>query len=169
MRQTTQANPIANNRSAGVVTHGASSGIGGAVRGAPSGCLEEARGDVAVHSFGPAEVMTVGVENLPPNTKFDLCLLQLPGRGGGPFGIASYEGDIETNAQGDGKGVFIGRFNRETFTMAPDRAARRRSFTVTVLTMMPRAIQTSPPSTRTTSGCSSTRRGPPGGVVAPIR
>jgi hypothetical protein len=120
MRQTTQANPIANNRSAGVVTHGASSGIGGGVRGAPSGCLEEARGDVAVHSFGPAEVMTVGVENLPPNTKFDLCLLQLPGRGGGPFGIASYEGDIETNAQGDGKGVFIGRFNRETFTMAPD-------------------------------------------------
>jgi hypothetical protein len=86
----------------------------------PSGCLEGARGDVAIHSFGPAEVMTVGVENLPPNTKFDLFLLQLPGRGGEPFGIASYEGDIETNAQGDGTGVFIGRFNRETFTMAPD-------------------------------------------------
>ena len=84
----------------------------------PSGCLEGTRGDVAIHSFGPAEVMTVGVENLPPNTKFDLFLLQLPKE---PFGIASYEGDIETNAQGDGKGVFIGRFNRETFTMAPDR------------------------------------------------
>jgi hypothetical protein len=87
----------------------------------PSGCLEGARGDVTIQSFGPAEVMVVGVENLAPNTKFDLFLLQLPGRGGvEPFGIASYEGDIETNAQGDGKGVFIGRFNRETFVMAPD-------------------------------------------------
>ena len=87
---------------------------------APGGCLEGARGDVAIHSFGPAEVMTVGVENLPSNTKFNLFLLQLPGRGEEPFGIASYEGDIETNAQGDGKGVFIGRFSRETFVMAPD-------------------------------------------------
>jgi hypothetical protein len=87
----------------------------------PNGCLEGTRGDVAIHSFGVAEVMTVGVENLPPNTKFNLFLLQLPGRSGESFGIASYEGDIETNAQGDGKGVFIGRFNRETFVMAPDR------------------------------------------------
>ena len=87
----------------------------------PSGCLEGARGDVAIHSFGPAEVMTVGVENLTPNTKFNLFLLQLPGRGEEPFGIASYEGDIETNAQGDGKGVFIGRFNKETFVMAQGR------------------------------------------------
>ena len=87
----------------------------------PSGCLEGARGDVTIQSFGPAEVMVVGVENLAPNTKFDLFLLQLPGRGGvEPFGIASYEGDIETDAQGDGKGVFIGRFNRETFVVAPD-------------------------------------------------
>lgn len=91
----------------------------------PSGCLEDANGavasgDVAIHSFGPAEIMVVGVENLPPNTKFNLFLLQLPGRSGGPFGIASYEGDIVTNAQGDGKGVFIGRFNQETFVVAPD-------------------------------------------------
>jgi hypothetical protein len=88
----------------------------------PSGCLEGAggavaSGDVTISSFGPAEVMVVEVTNLPPNTKFDLFLLQLPGRDRGPFGIASYEGDIWTNAQGDGKGVFIGRFNRETFVM----------------------------------------------------
>jgi hypothetical protein len=87
---------------------------------APSGCLEGASGDVMIQSFGPAEVMVVSVENLAPNSTFDLFLLQLPGRGGEDFGIASYEGDIETNAQGDGKGVFIGRFNRETFVMAPD-------------------------------------------------
>jgi len=90
---------------------------------APDGCLKRATGDVTIRSFGPAEVMVVGVENLPPNTKFGLFLLQLPGRqlpGGreAPFGIASYEGDIQTNAQGDGTGVFIGRFNEETFVMA---------------------------------------------------
>jgi hypothetical protein len=84
---------------------------------APDGCLEGARGDVEIHSFGLAEVMTVGVTDLPPNTKFDLFILQLPKE---PFGIAWYEGDIETNAQGDGEGVFVGRFNRETFAMAPD-------------------------------------------------
>ena len=69
---------------------------------APSGCLEGARGGVAIRSFGPVEVMTVSVDNLPPNTKFNLFILQLPKE---PFGIAWYEGDIETNAQGYGKGV----------------------------------------------------------------
>ncbi len=83
---------------------------------APNGCLEGARGDVAITSFGLAEVMTVSVTNLPPNTEFNLFILQLPKE---PFGIAWYEGDIETNAQGYGKGVFIGRFNRETFAIAP--------------------------------------------------
>ena len=84
---------------------------------APSGCLEGASGGVAIRSLGPVEVMTVRVENLPPNTKFNLFVLQLPKE---PFGIAVYEGDIETNANGQGKGRFIGRFNAETFVMAPD-------------------------------------------------
>jgi len=84
---------------------------------APNGCLEGSRGAVAIRSLGPVEVMTVRVENLPPNTKYDLFLLQLPRE---PFGIAFYEGDIETNSNGQGKGRFVGRFNRETFAMAPD-------------------------------------------------
>jgi hypothetical protein len=63
------------------------------------------------------EVLTVSVDNLPPNTKYDLFVLQLPKE---PFGIATYEGDIETNANGRGEERFIGRFDRETFTMAPD-------------------------------------------------
>ena len=85
---------------------------------APSGCLEGARGGVTIDSFGLAEVMTVRVNKLPPNTKFDLFVLQLPRE---PFGIAWYEGDIKTNAQGHGKGVFVGRFDRETFAIAPDK------------------------------------------------
>ncbi|MBA2713704.1 MAG: hypothetical protein H0U55_09160 [Rubrobacteraceae bacterium] len=84
---------------------------------APSGCLEEARGDVEIRTLGPVEVMTVSVKGLPPNTKFDLFILQLPKE---PFGIAWYEGDIETNAKGHGKGRFIGRFSKETFAIAPD-------------------------------------------------
>ena len=59
----------------------------------------------------------MSADNLPPNTKYDLFVLQLPKE---PFGIATYEGDIETNANGRGEGRFIGRFDRETFTMAPD-------------------------------------------------
>ena len=84
---------------------------------APSGCLEGAQGGVKIRSLGPVDVMTVSVDNLPANTKFDLFILQLPRE---PFGIAWYEGDIETNASGRGKGRFIGRFNQETFAMAPD-------------------------------------------------
>ena len=84
---------------------------------APNGCLEGARGDVTINSFGLAEVMTVSVTILPPNTKFELFILQLPKE---PYGIAWYAGDIKTNKQGYGKGVFVGRFNRETFAMAPD-------------------------------------------------
>lgn len=84
---------------------------------APDGCLEGARGDIAINSLGPVEFMTVTVDKLPPDTKFDLFILQLPKE---PYGIAWYEGDIETNAQGHGKGYFLGRFNRETFAMAPD-------------------------------------------------
>lgn len=83
---------------------------------APSGCLEEARGEVGIRTLGPVEVMTLSVKGLPPNTKFDLFVLQLPRE---PFGIAWYEGDIETNAKGRGKERFIGRFNAETFAMAP--------------------------------------------------
>jgi hypothetical protein len=84
---------------------------------APEGCLEGARGGVEIRSLGPAEVMTVSVKGLPPNTKFNLFIMQLPKE---PIGIALYEGDIETNARGHGKGRFIGRFSEETFAIAPD-------------------------------------------------
>jgi hypothetical protein len=56
-------------------------------------------------------------KGLPPNTKFDLFVLQLPKE---PYGIAWYEGDVETNAKGRGEERYIGRFNAETFAMAPE-------------------------------------------------
>jgi hypothetical protein len=60
--------------------------------------------------------MTVVVRGLPANTDFDFFVIQVPN---GPFGMSWYQGDIETNAGGVGVGVFIGRFNIETFIVAP--------------------------------------------------
>jgi hypothetical protein len=36
-----------------------------------------------------------------------------------PFGLSWYQGDIETDEHGRGHGEFIGRFNIETFIVAP--------------------------------------------------
>jgi hypothetical protein len=42
-------------------------------------------------------------------------VIQLPGA---PFGVAWYQGDIETDDYGNGSGEFVGRFSIETFTVA---------------------------------------------------
>jgi hypothetical protein len=78
-------------------------------------CLQQAHGEVTVVSRGPVEVMTVDVEGLPPHTEFDFFVIQIPNA---PFGLAWYQGDIETNALGEGHGRFVGRFNIETFIVA---------------------------------------------------
>ncbi len=71
------------------------------------------------HSFGDFENLEVFVQGLPPNTDFDLFSIQVPN---GPFGLAWYIGDIQTDASGFGVGNFVGRFNRETFIVAPGSA-----------------------------------------------
>lgn len=79
-------------------------------------CLPQATADVRIRSLGQAERMTVWVEGLPPETEFDLFVIQVPGP---PFGLSWYQGDIETDEYGKGRGVFVGRFNIETFIVAP--------------------------------------------------
>ena len=74
-----------------------------------------AQGRVKIESFGPVEIMKVKVWGLPPNTDFDLFVIQVPNA---PFGEAWYQGDIETNKDGVGYGEFIGRFNIETFIVS---------------------------------------------------
>src|SRR5215813_236811 len=64
-----------------------------------------ARGRVKIESVGPVEIMDVKVEGLPPNTDFDFFVIQVPHA---PFGLAWYQGDIETNRHGIGHGTFIG-------------------------------------------------------------
>jgi hypothetical protein len=107
---------------AGVVTEPASAGEKkihfDMVRGAKlvaSGCLPNAAARVSIKPGGPADVMDVSVEGLPPNTDFDLFVIQKPGA---PFGMAWYQGDIETDNYGEGHERFIGRFNEETFIVA---------------------------------------------------
>jgi hypothetical protein len=82
-------------------------------------CVPDATAFVSVRRGGPVEVMTVGVQGLPPNTDFDFFVIQVPNT---PFGMAWYQGDIETDSGGNGTGKFIGRFNIETFIVAPGSA-----------------------------------------------
>ena len=46
-------------------------------------------------------------------------MIQVPNA---PFGLSWYQGDIETNRHGRGHQRFIGRFNEETFIVAPNAA-----------------------------------------------
>ena len=80
-----------------------------------SACLSKAQGRVTIHSTGPVEIMNVLVTGLPPKTGFDFFVIQVPAA---PFGMAWYQGDIQTDQNGNGNGTFIGRFNIETFMVA---------------------------------------------------
>ena len=80
-----------------------------------AGCLSDVHGDVRVASLGPVEIMTVDVIGLPPRTEFDFFVIQVPNA---PFGLAWYQGDIDTDDSGHGRQRFIGRFNIETFIVA---------------------------------------------------
>lgn len=82
-------------------------------------CLAGASAEVRIRSEGAVEVMDVSVQGLPPRTDFDLFVTQVPNA---PFGLAWYQGDLETNQHGRGQQTFIGRFNEETFIVAPGSA-----------------------------------------------
>jgi hypothetical protein len=79
-------------------------------------CLPMATAHVTVKPEGPVERMTVKVSGLPPKTNFDFFVIQVPEK---PFGLSWYQGDIETDDDGNGYGQFVGRFNIETFIVAP--------------------------------------------------
>ena len=84
-----------------------------------AGCLAYAKADVSIRSIGPVEVMDVAAEGLPPDTLFQFFVIQVPNA---PFGMAWYQGDLESNRHGKAHGHFVGRFNDETFITAPGSA-----------------------------------------------
>ena len=59
-----------------------------------------AQGSVKIESVGPVEIMKVKVWGLPANTDFDFFVIQVPNA---PFGLAWYQGDIETDSNGNGQ------------------------------------------------------------------
>jgi len=88
-------------------------------------CVPDARGQAAIHEAGPVQILNVKVEGLPPKTDFDFFVIQVPNA---KFGMAWYQGDIETNKHGVGSGQFIGRFSIETFVVAPGIAPAPLTF-----------------------------------------
>ena len=83
-------------------------------------CLPSATATVRIIPTGNVEIMDVMVNGLPPNTDFDFFVLQVPKA---PFGVAWYQGDIQTDKHGRGHERFVGRFSIETFGFAQGPAA----------------------------------------------
>jgi hypothetical protein len=82
-------------------------------------CVPNATATVTITPAGGAEIMDVVVSGLPPNTELDFFVLQVPKA---PFGVAWYQGDIQTDKKGRGRAQFVGRFSIETFAVAPGSA-----------------------------------------------
>jgi hypothetical protein len=84
-----------------------------------SGCLPHAAARVTIRHDGPVEKMRVDAWGLPPNTEFDTFIIQVPNA---PFGVSWYQGDLETNRGGYAHQEYVGRFQVETFAIAPNVA-----------------------------------------------
>jgi hypothetical protein len=89
------------------------------VSAAAKACLPIARAHVNVVSTGTAEDMTIFAAGLPANTEFDFFVIQVPLT---PFGLSWYQGDLHTDDFGQAVQHFRGRFNDETFIVAPGSA-----------------------------------------------
>lgn len=84
-------------------------------------CLKAtARGRVTISDLGPVQNMHVEVSSLPPNTDFTLFVISTPNA---PFVPAWYQGDLTTNAAGNGVLDVTGIFNDETFILNPGTPA----------------------------------------------
>lgn len=79
-------------------------------------CLGGATARVTITKLAQAERMTISAHGLPRDTGFDVFVIQNPNA---PFGMSWYQGDLESNGDGDATVTFIGRFNIETFIVSP--------------------------------------------------
>ena len=83
-------------------------------------CLAGASANVRVTDAGQGnQFLDVTLNKAAKNTAFTVFVLQQPNS---PFGVSWYQGDIETDNQGNGKGRFVGIFNDEVFAISPDVA-----------------------------------------------
>ena len=83
-------------------------------------CLKGAQATVHITHRGQVEAMDITASHRPRNREFDLFVLQAPDA---PFGVAWYQGDLESDNTGHGRGHYVGRFSIETFMVAPGTTA----------------------------------------------
>jgi hypothetical protein len=95
------------------------------VSGGAAKCLPNASANVTIVPGGPVENLSVSLSGLPPTTDFDFFVIQVPNA---PFGMSWYQGDIETDSNGNGHATFVGRFSIETFVVAPGSAPAPLTF-----------------------------------------
>ena len=84
-------------------------------------CLDpKAHGRVSISDLGRVQNMHVEVFSLPPNTDFTLFVINTPNA---PFTPAWYQGDLTTDALGNGVVDVTGIFSNETFILNPGTPA----------------------------------------------
>jgi len=88
-------------------------------------CLPNAQAQVQIESSGTAEEMVISATGLPPNTDFDFFVIQIPNA---PFGLSWYQGDLQSDSNGNALQHFRGRFSVETFIIAPGVAPAPQIF-----------------------------------------
>jgi hypothetical protein len=81
-----------------------------------TGCLPNAKAIVHVEHRDQNERMVISASGLPRNREFDLFVIQQPNA---PFGLSWYQSDLQTDKWGNGHVTVVGRFNIETFAVAP--------------------------------------------------
>jgi hypothetical protein len=79
-------------------------------------CLPNAAGHVTITTGDLNDTMKVTVQGMPPNTGFDLFVIQQPGA---PFGVSWYQTDIHAGSGGNGSATVKGVFDSETFSVSP--------------------------------------------------
>jgi hypothetical protein len=80
-------------------------------------CLKKASATVQIRTVGGNKIMDVELKDAAKNTGFTLFVIQQPND---PFGLAWYQGDLDTNNKGNGEVRVIGIFSEDTFAFAPD-------------------------------------------------
>jgi hypothetical protein len=81
-----------------------------------SACLPKAGGHVTITPGALNDTMKVNLHGMPPNTGFDLFVIQQPTA---PFGVSWYQSDIQANDNGFGSATVKGIFDAETFSVSP--------------------------------------------------
>lgn len=81
-----------------------------------SACLPHAGGNVTITRGSLNDTMKVSLHGMPPNTGFDLFVIQQPTA---PFGVSWYQTDIQAGSTGTGSATVRGVFNVETFSVSP--------------------------------------------------